>query len=224
MPSLEEFLTKLEANALAALGEYHFLVDQRSLDLVQRPPEVEDGFQIDVALEDKGGASFLIRAATGSDSHRNSLRIWYLPWRKWDPTNSISGVSGTTLDGKGPGIFLTSQLDACRFTIQDHTGDMTKVTVLHLAGNYGSGKAGAHAREKVEEAALQNVPSGGMRRRYSFGQYSKNPKFNQLPITGVRTYYDGGMATVLGVRGKTGVWAFYGQRYAQDAFDKVTAI
>lgn len=224
MPSLEDFLTKLEGNALAALGEYHFLVDQQSLDLVQHPPEVEDGFQIDVALEDKGGSTFLIRAATGTDSHRNTLRIWYLPWRKWDPTNSITGVSGTTLDGKGSGIFLTSQLDACRFTIQDHSGDMTKVTVLHLAGNYGSGMKGAHAREKVEETALQSVPSGGMRRRYSFGQYSKKPQFNKLPTTGVRTYYDGGMATVLGVRSKNGSWAFYGQRYAQDAFDSVTAI
>ena len=97
-------------------------------------------------------------------------------------------------------------------------------TVLHLAGNYGSGMKGAHAREKVEEAALQNVPSGGMRRRYSFGQYSKKPQFNKLPTTGVRTYYDGGMATVLGVRSKNGAWAFYGQRYAQDAFDSVTAI
>ncbi|HUB10800.1 MAG TPA: hypothetical protein VMB34_02500 [Acetobacteraceae bacterium] len=224
MASLEDFLTKLEGDALAALTEYNFVVDQQSLDLVQHQPEVQDGFQIDVAMESQGGSTFLMRAATDGDSTRNSLRIWYLPWRKFDGSNGVVGVSQTTLDGKGSGIFLTSQLDACRFTIQDHTGNMTKVTALHLAGNYGSGIKGAKLREQVEQDTLQNVPSGGMRRRYSFGQYSTKPQINKLPTDGVRTYYDGGMATVLGVRDKTGTWTFYGQRYANDAFDKVTVI
>jgi hypothetical protein len=222
MPSLEDFLTKLEGNALTALTEYNFLVDQQ-LDLVQHKPEVEDGFQVDVAMA--GDASpFLLRAAEATDTTLNTLRIWYLPWRKWNKDDGVAGISSTTLDGKGSGIFFTSQLDACRFTIQDHTGNMTKVTVLHLAGNYGSGIKGAQAREAVEQQSLQNVPQGGMRRRYSFGQYSQKPTINKLPTDGVRTYYDGGMATVMGARGKNGAWAFYGQRYANDAFDKVTSI
>jgi hypothetical protein len=222
MPSLEDFLTKLEGNALTALTEYNFLIDQQ-LDMVQRTPEVQDGYQVDVAMS--GDASpFTLRAAEDKDTTLNTLRIWYLPWRKWNKDDGVAGVSSTTLDGKGSGIFFTSQLDACRFTIQDHTGNMTKVTVLHLAGNYGSGIKGAQAREAVEQQSLQSVPQGGMRRRYSFGQYSKKPTINKLPTDGVRTYYDGGMATVMGARGKDGAWAFYGQRYANDTFDKVTSI
>lgn len=222
MASLEDFLAKLEKDALSALTEYNFVIDQQ-LDLAPHKPEVEDGFQVDVAMEGEANP-FLLRAAGGGDSTRNTFRIWYLPWRKWNQDENVAGVSSTTLEGKGSGLFFTSQLDACRFTIQDHSGTMTKVTVLHLAGNYGSGLKGAKARETVEQKALESVPKGGPTRRFSFGQYSKKPTINKLPTDGVRTYYDGGMATVMGVRGKNGAWAFYGQRYEGDAFDKAMSL
>src|SRR5262249_16817293 len=147
------------------------------------------------------------------DSTRNSLRIWYLPWKRWDGVNEMSGLSQAVLDEKGPGIFLTSQLTGCRFTIQYHTGDKTKATVLHLAGNYGENAKGAKARENVEGKSLETVPNGVPRRRYSIGRYSKKPNLMPLPLDGVRTYYDGGMATVLGVRGKDAKWRFFAQQY-----------
>lgn len=222
MPDLEDFLIKLEQDPVVALNEYNFKVDEESLDFVPGQIGIQDEYkQVDVTLVDEA-QTIKLRAMTSGDSPRNSLRIWYLPWKRWDKVNQMSGVSEATLDNKGPGIFLTSQLTGCRFTIQYHSGDMTKATVLHLAGNYGENLKGAQARESVESEALTNVPTGGMlRRRYSIGRYSKNPKFFKLPVDGVRTYYDGEKATVLGVRGKDGKWKFFAQQYDRnDAFMK----
>ena len=218
MPSLEDFLTKLDENPIAAFTEYNFLVDEESLDYVPGQLGVRDEFKrVDVAL-DYGAQTVTIRAAKDSDAMANSMSIWFLPWKHFDGAVETSGVAQAVLDGKGPGIFLTSRLDGCRFTIQYQTGDMKKASVLHLAGNYGQDRNGAIAREKVENTTLENVPKGADRRRYSIGQYSKNPKYMPLPVDGVRSYYDGGAATVLGVRGRDGAWKFFAQQYKNNAF------
>ncbi|MEE2730725.1 MAG: hypothetical protein VYA55_07860 [Pseudomonadota bacterium] len=217
MPGLEDFLTKLDSDALSALTEYKFLVDEVSLDYVKGQNVRAEFQQMDVALEhDANTGTYILRGANDSDTTRNSLRIWYLPWKHWDGQNEMSGVSKAVLDNRGPGLFLTSQLNGCRFTIQDQSGDGSKVTVLHLAGNYGQNLKGAQARETVEAASLENVANAASRRRYSIGQYSKNPKYMKLPNQGVRSYYDGGMATVLGVR-SDGKWQFYAQQFRYDA-------
>lgn len=39
-----------------------------------------------------------------------------------------------------------------------------------------------------------------------------------LPNDGVRLYYDGGKATVMGVRGKDAKWKFFAQQYEGDTF------
>ncbi|MBV9122217.1 MAG: hypothetical protein JO112_02510 [Planctomycetes bacterium] len=220
---LEDFLIKLEANAETALNEYQFLVDV-GLDSLTEP-------QIDVAA-DFAGDAITIRPMGTNDTTLNSLRIQYLPWRPptWVGTEDTgafddTGVTKALLDDTGPGIFLTSQLNGCRFTIQFHDGGMTKATVLHLAGTYGSNKKGAEKRESLENVQLQNVPTGGgHRRRSSFGQdmglkKKLNPKTKFQPFgfgQGGRTYYDGNKATILAVRGKDGVWRFFAQEYWEE--------
>src|SRR5262245_22507610 len=117
MPSLEEFLEDLEKDALAALAKYNFVVDGNSLDYVPNKVEpVRDEFkQVDVTI-DFGGNPYTIRAMKDNDSPRDSLSIWYLPWKRFGEsgnTGLMAGLSQAVLNGKGPGIFLTSNLDGC---------------------------------------------------------------------------------------------------------------
>src|SRR5262249_58928798 len=171
-------------------------------------PAIRGEFEeIDVAL-DYRAETVLVRRANANDSTANSMRIWYLPWKDQDS----GGMSKADLTEKGSGIFLTSQLTGCRFTIQYHSADMTKATVVHLAGTYGRTADGSKKRDELEQQALATVPTGGRVRRYSIGNLAHKP-WQLLPNDGTRLYYDGEKATILGVRGRDSIWRFFAQQY-----------
>jgi hypothetical protein len=215
MPDLEDFLTKLDGNPIAALDEYRFHVEEEGLDVVKGTDGgwVETEFrQVEVAF-DYNGNDVTVRLAGQTDSHRNTLRIWYLPWKRSTSGAKVAGLAKAELDGTGPGIFLTSHLNGCRFTLQFHSGDDTKVTVLHVAGDLGEGMPGHKTREEAEKVGLTGVP-GSNPRRYSIGRIGNTTKAKLLTTgSGTRAYYDGNAATVLGVRGQTRKWMFYAQQY-----------
>jgi hypothetical protein len=213
---LEDFLTTLDEDPVAALDEYRLEVTEVGLDVVKGTGEdwVETGFrQIDVAFDDTTTpGTFAVRPATNSDSHRNTLRIWYLPWKR-STEAKVAGLAKADLDGTGPGIFLTSKLNGCRFTLQFHTGDDTQVTVLHVAGDRGEGLTGHQTREQAETAGLSGV-RGSNPRRYSIGKIGPSTKAKLLKTgSGTRAYYDGNAATVIGVRGRDRKWKFFAQQY-----------
>src|SRR5262249_57283608 len=97
---LEDFLTKLDENPVAALDEYRLEVTEVGLDVVKGTGEdwVETGFrQIDVAFDDTTTpGTYAVRPATMSDSHRNTLCIWYLPWNR--STSAAKVARLTTAD------------------------------------------------------------------------------------------------------------------------------
>lgn len=215
MPSLEDFRQKLASNADDAMKEYALLIDFASLDYaagVNGETVFADFKRVSVVFEYEliaGKNIIRMRAKSGADV--DGKEISYLPWK-----NAASGaVARATLDGDGPAYFSTSQLDGCRFTLQYHDADRKKVTVLHLAGDYGgSGKDGSEARDQLENAALPAAANPQLRRRFSVGTgVGKMGRIGSTYKAGRAdtAYYDGGKATVFGYRNKQGAWVFYGQ-------------
>jgi hypothetical protein len=211
MPSLEDFLDKLETDADVAFSDYILLIDCTSLDYSgPKGQEVQAEFKrVSVLFE--YAPDNIIRMRAKKDSDTGAKEISYLPWK-----NAASGgVSKVTLDGNGPAYFSTSQLDGCRFTLQYHGADRKKVTVQHLAGDLGgpSVKTGSTARDTLEAQSLLASPDAPRPRRYSIGSGpGKMGKAGQAlrlanPET---TYYDGGKAAVFGYRNDQGAWVFYG--------------
>lgn len=212
MPSLEDFREKLKTDTDAAMTEYAILIDAESLDYTGKGTKsvtFDEFKEVEVAFEYRSmsGKNIIYMSAAGDGGGR---KIWYLPWKN----ASCGAVAKATLDGSGPPYFLTSQLDGCRFTFQYHGSDRKKVTVLHLAGDYGgSGTDGSAKRDELESKNLPVDAKPKLKRRFSIG-YGKG-KGGKLGAAYKLTrdstsYYDGGMGTVFGYRNNAGAWVFYG--------------
>ncbi len=219
MASLEDFRTKVAANADAAFRDYILHIDEMSLDYAtgDNGELVPDAFKVvSIVFEFSDPNVITMRARQDNDPRDKIRKMSYLPWKN---AGIDAGVAKATLDDKGPAYFSTSQLTGCRFTIQYGDASRKTATVLHLAGDVQGGKKpeGSATRDGLE---LANLPQGSdmkLRRRYSVGQM-KPALFKKVGVeSGTTLYYDGGKSAILGFRGTDGGWNFYA---AEEKFEK----